>query len=363
MRLVETRSVEIGTTLAKAIYNENGKILVNKGVTLQGYTLARLIQLGITYIYIDDKQTEDIVYQDPISDPMKREAINAIVTTFNHIHSEPFSSKSFVLEKSVEEYKQVIQHLMNELREKPELMSILSDVCVHDSYIFTHSMNVTLYSLAVAMELKLRPKQIETIGLGALMHDIGKVIVPTEILKKPGKLTEEEYLVIKKHPEEGFELLRKTHTVPLLVAHCAFQHHERLDGKGYPRGLQGNEIHDYAKIISVADVFDAVTSNRIYRAAMLPHEGLELLYSGVEKQFDTDIVKAFHKAVAIYPVGITVELNDGRKGVVVKQNVLSDRPTIRILEEEGHPITPYEISLMEKLSVVITGCDTTFKSV
>ena len=104
MRLVETRSVEIGTTLAKAIYNENGKILVNKGVTLQGYTLARLIQLGITYIYIDDKQTEDIVYQDPISDPMKREAINAIVTTFNHIHSEPFSSKSFVLEKSVEEY-------------------------------------------------------------------------------------------------------------------------------------------------------------------------------------------------------------------------------------------------------------------
>ena len=95
---------------------------------------------------------------------------------------------------------------------------------------------------------------------------------------------------------------------------------------------------------------------------MLPHEGLELLYSGVEKQFDTNIVKAFHKAVAIYPVGITVELNDGRKGVVVKQNVLSDRPTVRILEEQGHPITPYEISLMEKLSVVITGCDTTFKS-
>ena len=187
MRLVETRSVEIGTTLAKAIYNENGKVLVNKGVTLQGYTLARLIKLGITYIYIDDKQTEDIVYQDPISDPVKRKAINAIVTTFNHIHSEPFSSKSFVLEKSVEEYKQVIQHLMNELKGKPELMSILSDVCVHDSYIFIHSMNVTLYSLAVAMELKLRPKQIEMIGLGALMHDIGKVIVPTEILKKPGR--------------------------------------------------------------------------------------------------------------------------------------------------------------------------------
>ena len=361
MRLVETRTVEIGTKLAKAIYNENGKILVNKGVTLQGHTLRRLIQLGITYIYIDDKQTEDIVYKDPISEPMKREAMSTIVTTFKQLHAEPFSAKSFVLEKSVKEYKQVIRHLMEELRTNPDLMSILSDVCVHDSYIFTHSMNVTLYALAVGMELKLNPKQLETVGLGALMHDIGKVIVPTDILLKPGKLTEEEYMVIKMHPEEGFELLRKTPAVPLLVAHCAFQHHERLDGKGYPRGIKSTEIHDYAKIITVADVFDAVTSNRIYRAAMLPHEGLELLYSGVEKQFDADIVRAFHKAVAIYPVGITVELNDNRRGVVVKQNVLSDRPTVRILEEEGQPIIPYEISLMEKLSVTITGCDTTFK--
>ena len=363
MRLVETRTVEIGTKLAKAIYNENGKILVNKGVTLQGHTLLRLIQLGITYIYIEDKQTEDIVYHDAISEPMKREAMSTIVTTFKQLQSEPFSAKSFVLEKSVKEYKQVIRHLVDELRKNPDLMSILSDVCVHDSYIFTHSMNVTLYALAVGIELKLNPKQLEMVGLGALMHDIGKVIVPTDILLKPGKLTEEEFMIIQMHPEEGFELLRKTPAVPLLVAHCAFQHHERLDGKGYPRGIKGSEIHNYAKIITVADVFDAVTSNRIYRAAMLPHEGLELLYSGVEKQFDTNIVRAFHKAVAIYPVGITVELNDGRRGVVVKQNVLSDRPTVRILEEQGHPVIPYEISLMEKLSVVITGCDTTFKRV
>ena len=164
--------------------------------------------------------------------------MSTIVTTFKQLHSEPFSAKSFVLEKSVKEYKQVIRHLMEELRTNPDLMSILSDVCVHDSYIFTHSMNVTLYALAVGMELKLNPKQLETVGLGALMHDIGKVIVPTDILLKPGKLTEEEYMVIKMHPEEGFELLRKTPAVPLLVAHCAFQHHERLDGKGYPRGIK-----------------------------------------------------------------------------------------------------------------------------
>ena len=167
---------------------------------------------------------------------------------------------------------------------------------------------------------------------------------------------------LKRHTTEGFEMLRNSYSVPLLVAHCAFQHHERLDGSGYPRGIQSKDIHDFAKVIAVADVFDAVTSNRVYRSAMLPHEGLEMLYAGVERQYDTNVVKAFHKAVAIYPVGITVELNDGRKGVVVKQNSsLSDRPVLRILEDNGDHVQPYEINLEEELSIVITGCDTTFK--
>ena len=147
------------------------------------------------------------------------------------------------------------------LNDNSELLSILSDVCVHDSYIFTHSVNVALYSIAVGMELKLPRNQLEDIGLGALMHDIGKVSVPQEILMKPGKLTDEEFSIIKIHAEEGFDLLRNSHTVPLLVAHCAFQHHERLDGSGYPRGISEKDIHRYAKIIAVADVFDAVTSS------------------------------------------------------------------------------------------------------
>ena len=362
MRLVKTSSVEANTKLGKAIYNENGRILINKGVALEGRMLKRLIDLGITYIYIEDKQTDDIFLKEPISDPLKREAMTTIAATFKKIHSEPLESKSFIMEKSVKEYQAIIKHIMSELNNNPELMSILSDVCIHDTYIFTHSLNVTLYSLAVGMELKLPTSKLETIGLGALMHDIGKVSVPKEILMKPGRLTDDEYEIIKKHSSEGFELLRNTHTVPLLVSHCAFQHHERLDGSGYPRGLRGDEIHEYAKIVAVADVFDAVTSHRVYRDAMLPHEGLEMLYAGSDRHFQAKIVKAFQHSVAIYPVGITVSLNDGRKGVVVKQNKsLNDRPVVRILEEEGYPVAPYEINLAEKLSVVVTDCDTTYK--
>lgn len=363
MRLVKTSTVIHGTHLGKTIYNANGKVLVNKGVKLQEKVLQKLNQIGITYIYIDDKQTEGIEFKDPISAQLKQEAVATIMDTFKEIVTEPISSKSFILEKSVKQYKSIIRNIISELDSNPELMSILADVCTHDTYIFTHSLNVTLYSLALGMELKMKPDQLETIGLGAIMHDIGKIAVPKEILLKPGKLTNEEFEVIKTHTIEGFEMLRNSYSVPLLVAHCAFQHHERLDGSGYPRGIKDKDIHDYAKLIAISDVFDAVTSNRVYRAAMLPHEGLEMLYAGAERQYEINMIKAFHKAVAIYPIGITVELNDGRKGVVVKQNPsLSDRPLIRILEDNGSVIEPYEINLAEKLSIVITGCDTTFNN-
>ena len=136
-----------------------------------------------------------------------------------------------------------------------------------------------------------------------------------------------------------FNYLKNIHTVSLHVAHCAYQHHERLDGSGYPRGLKDNEIHELGKIIAVADVFDAVTSNRVYRSAMLPHEGLEILYAGAGTKFEIPIVEAFRRAVAIYPNGLSVVLNDGRKGVVSGQNIgIGDRPIIRILEEIDQPL-------------------------
>jgi putative nucleotidyltransferase with HDIG domain len=240
---------------------------------------------------------------------------------------------------------------------------LLADVYAYDHYIFTHSLNVTMYTLAIGMKLNLPEKDLEILGLGAILHDVGKMKIPEQILLKPDRLSQEEYEEIKKHAEEGFQILRKIPTVSLVVAHCAYQHHERLDGSGYPRGIKDKEIHFFGKIIAVADVFDAVTSNRVYRKALLPHEGLEILYSGSGTLFDQKIIEAFRQAVAVYPSGITVELNDGRKGIVSQQNVgLSDRPIIRILEEKGIEVNcPYELDLKNELDILITACDTTFK--
>lgn len=361
MRLVSALTVQPGAIVAKAIYNEKGQILLNEGVQLSEGIINRLQASGISNIFIKDQQTDDIQFEGTLSDPLRREAIQTINSTFVELQNNTSISSSFVIEKASKRFTELIRNLLTELNEKKELMTLLSDAYSYDNYIFTHSLNVTLYSLAVGMQLKLSRKELEILGTGAIFHDIGKLNVPLDILLKPNKLTDVEYLTIKKHTEDGFNILRKVQTIPLLVSHCAFQHHERLNGSGYPRGIKGEEIHFFAKIIAVADVFDAVTSNRVYRSALLPHEGLEILYAGSGTLFDQSIVEAFRLSVAIYPVGITVQLNDGRKGVVSRQNVgLGDRPIVRILEENGSKVSPYEIDLKKELTSVIMNCDTSF---
>jgi HD-GYP domain-containing protein (c-di-GMP phosphodiesterase class II) len=361
MRLLTLDSVTSGLVLGKSIKNESGQVLIHEGVVLTDRMINRLIELNIPFVYIKDARTGEIIPGTSISEELRFEAINTIEKTFYEIQHNDSIKRTFTLEKASRRFAGIIRNIMNEIRGKTELLTLLADVYSHDNYIFSHSLNVTLYTLAIGMELKLPPKQLETLGLGAILHDVGKMRVPVEILLKPGRLTEEEFEEMKKHSELGFQLIRNVDTIPLLVAHCAFQHHERLDGSGYPRGLYEEDIHYYGKIIAVADVFDAVTSHRIYRKAMLPHEGLEILYAGSGNQFDSKIVEAFRRAVAIYPNGLGIELSDGRKGIVARQNSgMSDRPVICIVEEKGIAIShAYEVDLTEKLDLTITNCDTT----
>lgn len=361
MRIVETKSVPPGTILAKTIYNGSGQILLQEGVELNDRMIKRLKDLNILYIYIEDERTADIRYKESIPRELKQKAIKTIEATFQQIDLNASTASSIVLEKASKKFVDTIRQLLNEIKSNEELLSLLSDVLTYDEYIFTHSYNVTLYSLAIGLELDLPEKELETLGLGAILHDVGKINIPDEILLKPGKLTDDEFEIVKQHSEVGFQLLKNVHNLSLLVAHSAYQHHERLNGSGYPRGIKGNEIHLFGKIIAVADVFDAVTSNRVYRKAMLPHNGLEILFAGSGTLFEEKIVNAFRRSVVIYPTGMTVQLSNGLKGVVSNQNHgLCDRPIIRILEEDGQPITPYEFDLLKELSVVITDCDTTF---
>lgn len=234
---------------------------------------------------------------------------------------------------------------------------MLNDMLITDHYLYQHSVNVCIYTTMLGIAHGYDREDLLSLSMGSLLHDIGKTKVSPEILLKPGKLTVEEFDEIKKHPEHGFQILKEEPGISLRVAHCAFQHHERNNGSGYPRGIEGNEIHEFAKWISVADTYDAITSHRVYRSGKLPHEALEVLYTGAGSLYDTDKLILFRDKIAIYPIGTEVRLNTGVAGVIADLNkLLPSRPIVRILQNEGgESLTiPYEVDLSKNLSMTIT---------
>ncbi|WCK53937.1 HD-GYP domain-containing protein [Aneurinibacillus sp. Ricciae_BoGa-3] len=360
MRLIATTKCEPGMILAKALYTETGSVLLAKDVELTGSLLKRIKQLGIDTLYIRDKATEDIIIGDPISDETRRVVLHAIYDSFTTLVRSDKKWKARLSPTHVNSFRQAFEGILQDLKTNKNAINLLTNICTYDHYIYAHSMNVAVYSTALGIQQGLNDKELVELGMGAMLHDIGKMLIPSEILHKEDRLTEEEYEVIKRHTEYGFEMLRAQEGISLLSAHCAFQHHEKIDGTGYPRQLKGEEIHKYARLMAVGDVFDALTTHRVYRKAMLPHEAMEILYGGAGKHFESSFVEGFGKTIAIYPIGITVTLNTGETGVVVDYNRhLSSRPIVRIIKNpDGTDVEElYEIDLSKALTAFIVNCE------
>ena len=365
MRLVKIDKWKPGMKLGKPIMNDNGKVLLAKGVELIDRLIPKLKKYNVTTLYIDDEVSEGIDIVESIPEALRVEALHTITEGFQTLMdvSQSNSNLQGMMKSSrtIRSFQKVFKDIVASLTDNKDALNLLASAKIHENYIFEHSLNVSIYACQLALANGLPLKNVEEIGLGAMLHDLGKVHVPLEILNKPSELTKEENTLVKKHCEQGFEILRKIHEIPLPVAHCALQHHERIDGTGYPRGLKGDEIHRYAKIISVADVFDTVTNPRVFKPAVMPHEGLEILYAGGGTQFDIHQVNLFRDCIAIYPPGLTIRLNDGRTGIVSKYNYQAvGRPEIRIIKNEANEnVSPYEIDLgaRENLMLEIVMAD------
>lgn len=360
LRLVSIYNCRPGMVIAKPIYSEQGLVLIAEGTSLTESAIEALKRRGISFVYVEDKRLADVELGDDIPIELRIEATNAIAEIQEQFFSNDERNERVFEGVYVDKLRRALKNLMSEINSMNNVINLLTNMYTHDSYTFSHSTNVTLYTLAMAANLGFNEKQMNEIGIGSMMHDIGKCVVPKHILNKPGPLEEDEFELVKRHTEYGFEILRKDPSVSLLSAHCALQHHEKLDGTGYPRGLKGDEIHPYGKILAVADVFDALTSNRPYRKAMLPHEAMEILYGETYTHFDPKYVKTFQRSVATYPVGLTVKLNTGETGVVVHYEMgAPNRPTVRVLNDPtGDSVDkPYEIDLAKHPSIMITECD------
>ncbi|MGO4529350.1 HD-GYP domain-containing protein [Paenibacillus sp. 2TAF8] len=357
MRLVHINLLQPGMKLGKRIYSEEGLVLLSEDVELTSRLIGRLKDLGIGYVYIQDAATEDIIVPDMLQEETKRRALVEIKQQFQHMSGLKSKNRITHFGKAL---SGVMNSILEDIGSQKEAMIMLMDMNSSDFDLYNHSLNVCVYTLVLGVASGYTRQQLMEIGLGALLHDIGKTQISSDILHKPSRLSDEEYKIIQQHTTYGHRILKDEPGIPLLAAHCALQHHERIDGSGYPFGLKGNEIHEYAKWIALADSYDAMTTNRVYRQALLPHQAVEVLYTGSGTLYEQWMLEQFRDCVAIYPVGISVTLSTGEVGVVAAiQPRVPQRPLIRVIKDaEGQVLSaPYEINLATKLSVMITGVE------
>ena len=235
-----------------------------------------------------------------------------------------------------------------------ELLQLVTSRTDLEDYVYAHSVNVCLLSLAIGIQLEYDRNKLVELSIGALLHDIGMVKV-LDIADKPTKLTPKEYEEIKKHPMYGVEILEKVSDINSGVVYVINQHHERSDGSGYPKGFKGDQISEYARIVGIADVYDALIHPRKYRLKMLPYDALKQVISE-KNYFDPVFLKALLDKISIYPVGSMVELSSGEIAMVTSANPHSPlRPVAVILvDSQGHKLKePRVINLVDHITVYI----------
>src|SRR5574343_315774 len=213
----------------------------------------------------------------------------------------------------------LVEEISNSVMRNPGALISLARLKTADDYTFMHSVAVCALMIALARQLGLDEAQVRDAGMAGLLHDLGKAMIPLEVLNKPGKLTDEEFNLVKTHPEEGYKLLLEGSGVSEMTKDVCLHHHEKVDGSGYPKGLNGETMRLFAKMGAVCDVYDAVTSNRPYKAGWNSDEPIKPMAEW-KGHFDPLVFQAFVKSLGIYPIGSLVKLASGKLGVVIEQS-------------------------------------------
>ncbi|SFF69759.1 HD-GYP domain, c-di-GMP phosphodiesterase class II (or its inactivated variant) [Duganella sp. CF458] len=246
----------------------------------------------------------------------------------------------------------VVQNITESILRNPGALLGLLRIKSKDDYTFLHSVSVCALLVAFANARNLDQDIIREAGLGGLLHDTGKALVPDAILNKPGPLTDEEFTIIKKHPVDGFNILKQSPEVPALALDITLHHHERRDGTGYPDKLAGDEISEIAQMAAIVDVYDAITADRVYHKGLPAAAALRKIYEWSKHHFNPQLVQEFMRCVGIYPVGTLVMLESGRLGVVVEpheSNLLAPKVNVFFNTKNNVYIKPETVDLSRGL--------------
>lgn len=359
MRLVPVNSIKEGSILAKTIYNGNGIPLLREGYPLNRKLIDRALNNGVYSLYIHDKYSNEII-EDVISPDLRQRAIHTLKGSFSNIYKDALYlgnhkfRKNQKIDSALNDVSVIAKQFVDDILSNKDVIINLVDIKTMDDYTYQHCVNVAILAIVLGVELRYDKKILESIAVGALLHDFGKVFIPKELLLKPGKLTDSELKHIKEHPSLGHEYLKNSPAVNNISLSIILEHHEKANGAGYPGSINTVKISPFAKMAAVCDVYDALASDRPYRKAMSPNEALELIMGSCGDDFDLDIVKAFINRIVPYPVGTLVELSNNKLAVIKKLNheyVL--RPVVNLVERNGDEVSFSELDLMKKTNIVI----------
>jgi HD-GYP domain-containing protein (c-di-GMP phosphodiesterase class II) len=371
MRLMATRRVEGGAVLGRDVMDGRPTAipLLRAGVKLTERHCTALLSAGVHAVYIDDALSEGIDVR-PVVDPETRQKATQAVSKAFAGCKESMSSGRGISDNTVADLQSVAEMIARDVESNADVAVALDDLSVADGYTLQHSIDVAAVGMLVGQRLfresgwidhlgrrsyDRRDRRLARLGLGLLLHDIGKLTIPQDVLNKPGQLDETEWVLMRAHPRAGVEMLRSDLISPLVKV-VVRSHHERWDGGGYPDGLAGADIHQLARIAATADVYDAVTSERVYASARPPDVGVQIVLDGAGRAFDPDVVDVFRRVVSPYPPGTEVELSDGSRGVVasVPPDKI-DRPVVRVgWDASGGAVTPFEIDTAKDAELTIS---------
>jgi len=341
-----------GMILGTSIHDDLGNVLLSEGLELTPTTIDRIDKLNINRVPIL-YEVEELIKPKMEDDSIDRACIEKTIYETRVIMDKSLKKFQFNELVEFEKLKAVVNQLLGEILARDFVTINLAKIKDTDTYLLEHSVNVCLLSLITGIYYGYGKPELVDLGLGALLHDIGKMFIPEEIINKPSKLSDDEFNIVKNHTTFGGEAAKKINGLSSESIDIILYHHERIDGKGYPMSVNSERIPVYAKIVSVADVFDAITSDRVYRDRIDAYTAVEFIIGETGTKFDRDVVRVFLKLVGYYPIGLRVALNSGEQGIIKKKN--KKKPVVRILLDEHTRPVPgyYEVDLKKNPSVLI----------
>lgn len=350
--------------------------------------LSTLVECGIKEIWIDTDKGLDIATEDAglsegesnknvdnkllraakdLSTPAPRTALQEELSAARKIHGKAkelvtsmFNEARMGKAIQVSEVSALVDEISQSIFRNPEAFLCLSRLKTKDNYTYLHSVAVCALMMALGKEMMLDQALIKDLGMAGLLHDIGKMTIPDEILNKPGRLSEAEFDVMKNHPMHGWRILQGSEGVCDIAMDVCLHHHERVDGTGYPNKLSGEALTLYARMGAVCDVYDAITSNRCYKLGWAPADAIRKMAEWQDDHFDSMVFHAFVKTIGIYPSGTLVKLKSTRLAVVIEQstnNLLTPVVKIFFSTKENAPLTPETVDLSRSTDSILNAED------